>query len=86
MPLQQRFVYCRHDLLVRQDLIGVLHPVFPQIAHFIDNQPIAEAELCPPHLIVAPPVCGAAPDAAARKLAEDAGIDKLQAGDFRPCI
>jgi hypothetical protein len=32
------------------------------------NQPVAEAQLCPPHLnhVVAPPVCGVAPDAAAR--------------------
>ena len=67
MPLRQVFVYCRHDLLVRQNLVGVRHPVFPQIAHFLGDQSVAEAQLCPPHLnhVGAPPVFGAAPDAGA---------------------
>ena len=30
--------------------IGVLHPVFAKIAHFLRNQPVAEAALRPSHL------------------------------------
>jgi hypothetical protein len=67
MPQRQGFVYCRHDLLVRQDLIGVVHPLFPQITHFLGDQPIAEVELCPPHFnhVDASRAVGAAADAAA---------------------
>jgi len=67
MPPRQRLVNCRHDLLVRQHLIGVRHPLFAKIAHFLGDQPIAEAELCSPHLnhAVAPRAFDAALAAAA---------------------
>ncbi|MCK1738442.1 hypothetical protein IVA79_31855 [Bradyrhizobium sp. 138] len=40
----------RHDLLVRQNLIGVLHLLFAKITHSLGDQPITKAELRPPHL------------------------------------
>lgn len=45
MPLRQRFVHGSYDLFVRQHLIGVCHPAFAEVAHFLSNQSIAEAEL-----------------------------------------
>ena len=50
-----------------QDLIGVSHPVFAKIAHFVSDQTIAEIELDPPHLNHAAPLSAfdAAPDAVA---------------------
>ena len=50
MPLHQRFVHGSYDLFVRQHLIGVCHPAFAEIAHFLSNQSIAEAELSASHL------------------------------------
>ncbi|MCK1541911.1 hypothetical protein IVB12_07980 [Bradyrhizobium sp. 179] len=56
-----------HDLLVRQHLIGVLHPLFAKITHLLGDQPIAKAELRPPHLnhLAAPRAFDAALDVAA---------------------
>jgi hypothetical protein len=67
MPLCQRFVHCRHDVLVRQHLISMPHPVFAQIAHLLGDQSVTEAELYSPHLnhVAASHVVDAAPDAAA---------------------
>jgi hypothetical protein len=55
------------DLFVRQHPIRVLHPGFTNITHFRGDQPVAEAELCAPHLnhLDAPRAFDAAPDAAA---------------------
>ena len=50
MPFHQRFVHGGDDLLVRQHLIGVRHPDFAEIAHFLSDQSIAEAELRASHL------------------------------------
>jgi hypothetical protein len=50
MPFHQCFVHGGYYLLVRQRLIGVCHPAFAQIAHFLSDQSIAEAELRPSHL------------------------------------
>jgi hypothetical protein len=67
MALRQRFIYRRHDLLIRQHPVGVRHPVFAKIAHFLKDQTVSEAELCPAHLNHAVPPCAfdVAPDAAA---------------------
>ena len=67
MPLRQGVVYRRHDLFICQHLIGVLHPVFAKITHFVSDQTIAEIELDPPHLNHAVPLSAfdAAPDAGA---------------------
>ena len=67
MPLRQGVVYRRHDLFICQHLIGVLHPVFAKIAHFVSDQTIAEIELDPPHLNHTVPLSAfdAAPDAVA---------------------
>jgi len=37
MPFHQRFVHGGYDLLVRQHLIGVRHPAFAKIAHFLSD-------------------------------------------------
>ena len=37
-------------MFVRQHLIGVCHPAFAEIAHFLSDQSIAEAELRASHL------------------------------------
>jgi hypothetical protein len=50
MPLGQGLVYRRHDFLVRQYLIGVFHPVFVQILHFVGDQSVTEGALRPPRL------------------------------------
>ena len=50
MALAQGVVHGRHDLLIRQHLIGVPHPVFAQIAHLFGDQSVAEAALGAPHL------------------------------------
>jgi len=42
MPLGQGLVDRRHDLLVAQHLIGVLHPLFVQILDFLGNQPVTK--------------------------------------------
>jgi len=67
VPLRQGVVYRRHDLFICQDLIGVSHPVFAKIAHFLSNKTIAETELGTPHLNHAVPLSAfdAAPDAVA---------------------
>jgi hypothetical protein len=46
----QGVVHSGYDLLVGQTSIGCRHPMIAQIAHFLGDQPIAEAELAPPHL------------------------------------
>jgi hypothetical protein len=45
----------------------MLHPDFTKIAHFLGNQPIAEAELCLAHLnhVAVPRVFDAPPGATA---------------------
>ena len=50
MTLRQGIVHSPHQLLVRQNLIGMRHPVFPQITDFLDDQSVAEAELGTAHL------------------------------------
>jgi hypothetical protein len=50
MSFRQGLVHRRNDVFIRQHLIGVFHPVFAKIAHFLDNQAVAEAELCSSHL------------------------------------
>ena len=50
MPMRQSFVHGADDLLIHQHPIGVFHPIFAKIAQFRGDQPIAETELCPPHL------------------------------------
>src|SRR5467141_2184369 len=50
MPLGQGLVDRRHDLLVGQHPIGVLHPRFVQILDLLGNQPVTKAALCPPGL------------------------------------
>ena len=50
MSFRQSLVHRRNNGLIRQHRIGVLHPVFAKIAHLLGNQPVAEAELPPPHL------------------------------------
>ena len=49
-PLCQRLVHRSHDFLVSKHSIGVVHPLFAKITHFLGDQPIAKAELRPPHL------------------------------------
>jgi hypothetical protein len=46
MAFRQSLVHRRDNLVIRQQRIGVLHPVFAKIAHLPGNQPITEAELC----------------------------------------
>jgi hypothetical protein len=41
MPFGQSLVDRRHDLLVAQHLIGVLHPLFVQILDLLGNRPSA---------------------------------------------
>src|SRR5712664_2742552 len=50
MPLGQGLIDRRHDVLVAQHLIGVLHPLFVQILDFLGNQPVTKAALRPPCL------------------------------------
>ena len=50
MPPRQSLVHRCDNVLVREHRIGVLHPVFTKIAHFLGDQSVAEAELRPPHL------------------------------------
>ena len=50
MPSRQSLVHRRDNVLVREHRVGVLHPVFTKIAHFLGDQSVAEAELRPPHL------------------------------------
>ena len=50
VALRQRLVHSAHDLLVRQNLVGMLHPRLTKIADFPGNQPIAKAELSTAHL------------------------------------
>jgi hypothetical protein len=50
MPPRQRFVHRSYDLFIRQHPVGVCHPLFAEIAHFLSDQSIAEAELSASHL------------------------------------
>ena len=50
MSFCQGLVHDRDNLLVRKHRIGVLHPVFTQIAHLLGNQSVAEAELGSTHV------------------------------------
>jgi len=50
MPPRQSFVHGCDNVLVREHRVGVLHPVFAKIAHFLGDQSVAEAELRPAHL------------------------------------
>jgi hypothetical protein len=50
MPFRQCLIHGCNNGFIRQHRIGVLHPVFAKIAHFLGNQPVAEAELPPSHL------------------------------------
>src|ERR1700730_17333599 len=50
MPLGESLVDRRHDLLVGQHPIGMLHPLFVQILDLLGNQPVTKAALCPPRL------------------------------------
>jgi hypothetical protein len=43
MPPRQRFVHRSYDLFIRQHPVGMSHPVFAKIAHFLGDQPVAEA-------------------------------------------
>ena len=65
-PLGERLVNRSHNLLVGKYLVGMAHPVFAKITDFLGNKPIAEAQLCPPHLnhVAAQPAFDAALDAA----------------------
>jgi hypothetical protein len=67
MPFRQRLVHDHDNVLVRQYLIGVLHPVFAKIADLLRDQPVPEAKLPSPHLnhaassaLLTPPAPGAA--------------------------
>ena len=42
--------YTAAKLLIRQNLVGMLHPALAKIADFLGDQPVAKAELRPPHL------------------------------------
>jgi hypothetical protein len=67
MPFRQSLVHGRNDRFIRQHRIGVLHPVFAQITHFLRNQPVAKAELRSSHLNHAAslaPLMPGVPDAA----------------------
>ena len=50
MALPQSLVHSRHDLFVGQHPVGSLHPVLTKIAHFLGDQPVAEAQLGAAHL------------------------------------
>src|ERR1700737_2947037 len=50
MPLGQGLVDRRHDLLVPQHPIGVLHPLFEQVLDLLGNQPVTKGALRPPGL------------------------------------
>lgn len=43
----QGFIHARHQLFVLQYLVGVLHPVFPQVAHLFGDEAFAKMELLP---------------------------------------
>ncbi len=67
MALPQCVVDDRDNLLIGQHFVGVFHPVFAKIAHFLRDQPIPETELPSPHLnhaacsaALTQPVAGAA--------------------------
>ena len=45
MTLRQCLIYRADNLLVRQHVIGMLHPGFAKVAHFPGDQPIAKAVL-----------------------------------------
>jgi hypothetical protein len=45
MPLAQSFENSRHQLLIIEKCIGVRHPIFAQLRHFLGNQTLAKAEL-----------------------------------------
>ena len=45
MPPGQGLVNRRHDLRVVERLIGVFHPRFVQVLHFLGDQPVTEAAL-----------------------------------------
>ena len=45
MPLGQGLVDHRHDFRVAEQLIGMFHPRFVQVFHFLGDQPVAEAAL-----------------------------------------
>ncbi len=45
MTLRQCVIYRADNLLVRQHVIGMLHPGFAKVAHFPGDQPIAKADL-----------------------------------------
>src|SRR5512143_2177250 len=45
MTLRQCLIYRADNLLVRQHVIGMLHPGFAKVAHFPGDQPIAKAAL-----------------------------------------
>jgi hypothetical protein len=50
MPLRQSLVHRRYQQFIRQNLIGVLHPIFAKIGHLGGDQSVAEAQLRAPHL------------------------------------
>jgi hypothetical protein len=50
MTFRQCLVHGCDNLLIRQHFVGMCHPVFAKIAHFLGNQAVAETELSPPHL------------------------------------
>jgi hypothetical protein len=45
MSLGERLINRRHDLFIRQNLIGMRHPIFTQIDDFFGDQAVAEVEL-----------------------------------------
>ena len=68
-PLRQSLVHRRHQQFIRQNLIGVLHPIFAKIVHLGGDQSVAEAQLRAPHLnhgACSGASTGPVPDAAAR--------------------
>jgi hypothetical protein len=67
MSLPHGLIHNRDNLFVRQHLIGMRHPAFAKIVHFLRDQPVAETQLLSPHLnhaaasdVSAQPVLGAA--------------------------
>jgi hypothetical protein len=42
----QGFTHARHQLFVLQYLVGVLHPVFPQVAHLFGDEAFAKMGCC----------------------------------------
>jgi hypothetical protein len=50
MPFRQGLVHGDDDLLIGQHGVGERHPGFAEVAHFLGNEPNAEAELRSSHL------------------------------------